>query len=39
LEPILYEDQGELLAELPTKVIAPAEAKVKYPFGEPTFRI
>ena len=29
LEPVLYEDQGALLAELGDKVIAPAEAKAK----------
>lgn len=33
LAPVLYEDQGELLAELATKVIAPVEAKAKEQMG------
>jgi len=31
LEPVLYEDQGALLKELESKVIAPAEAKAIEP--------
>jgi len=34
LEPVLYEDEGELLAELEAKVIAPAEAKAKEQRGK-----